>query len=209
MDSRGEVWKTCIVLTPTVGATLVAVSRIMDARHHPFDVIFGSLLGVACAVGAYRQYFPPLSEPWRKGRAYPIRTWGTISQGPPEPDRVRLVGGSEPRSDEEDPLERRDGVLAPTRKPTYVTTTRDSSPEDNPFAPIRPNNPYLRRMDTDVPSNYSESSSEGPAPGSGHPGIEMQPGYGAARIRKQSTTDSLEPQDRIPFPRETAYQSPT
>jgi hypothetical protein len=123
---------------------------------------------------------------------------------------VRLVGrGSEPRSDEEDPEARRDGVLAPTRKPTYRTTARDSSPEDNQFTPMQPNNPYLRRMDTDVPSNYSESSSEGQTPGGTHRGIEMQPGYGAARIRKQQTTDSLESRDHTPFPRETAYQPPT
>ena len=54
----------------------------MDARHHPFDVITGSLLGVLTAFCAYRQYFPPVSEPWRKGRAYPIRSWGTLPTGP-------------------------------------------------------------------------------------------------------------------------------
>lgn len=52
------------------------MSRIMDARHHPFDVLFGSLLGILCAWGAYRQYFPPVSHVWEKGRAYPIRSWG-------------------------------------------------------------------------------------------------------------------------------------
>ncbi|KAL9609186.1 MAG: hypothetical protein Q9167_006024 [Letrouitia subvulpina] len=52
----------------------------MDARHHPFDVISGSLLGIAVAWCAYRQYFPPLGESWRKGRAFPIRTWGTDPQ---------------------------------------------------------------------------------------------------------------------------------
>lgn len=79
-DNRGEVWKTFVVLVPTLGASLIAVSRIMDARHHPFDVISGSLLGIAVAWCAYRQYFPPLGESWRKGRAFPIRTWGTDSQ---------------------------------------------------------------------------------------------------------------------------------
>lgn len=75
-DNRGEVWKTFIVLLPTVGAALIAISRIMDARHHPFDVISGSLLGILVAWGSYRQYFPSLSESWKKGRAYPMRTWG-------------------------------------------------------------------------------------------------------------------------------------
>ena len=77
LDHRGEVWKTFVVLAPTLGAALIAISRIEDARHHPFDVITGSMLGAVCAFVAYRQYFPPLHEAWRKGRAYPIRSWGT------------------------------------------------------------------------------------------------------------------------------------
>ena len=76
------MWKNYVVLAPTLGAALIAVSRIMDARHHPFDVITGSLLGILTAFVAYRQYFPPISEPWRKGRAYPIRSWGTIPGAP-------------------------------------------------------------------------------------------------------------------------------
>ena len=54
----------------------------MDARHHPFDVISGSLIGILSAWGSYRQYFPPLSDFRAKGRAYPIRSWGTsLSKG--------------------------------------------------------------------------------------------------------------------------------
>jgi diacylglycerol diphosphate phosphatase / phosphatidate phosphatase len=64
----------------------------MDARHHPFDVLSGSLLGILCAWGAYRQYFPPVSETWRKGRAYPIRSWG---KEPRMPDHVALMGEDE------------------------------------------------------------------------------------------------------------------
>ena len=76
LDTKGEVWRLLIVTIPMIGAGLIAVSRIMDARHHPFDVISGSLLGILVAWVSYRQYFPPLSE-WRaKGRAYPIRSWG-------------------------------------------------------------------------------------------------------------------------------------
>ena len=90
MDNRGEVWKTFLVLLPTVAAALIAVSRIMDARHHPFDVISGSLLGILVAYGSYRQYFPSLSESWKKGRAYPMRSWGR------EPPRRRdSVGGDQ------------------------------------------------------------------------------------------------------------------
>ena len=82
LDHRGEVWKTFIVLVPTLGAALITVSRIEDARHHPFDVITGASLGTLCAYVAYRQYFPPLHEVWRKGRAYPIRSWGTTPLPP-------------------------------------------------------------------------------------------------------------------------------
>ena len=82
LDNRGEVWKAFVVLIPTLGAALIAVSRIMDARHHPFDVISGCLLGILTAFCSYRQYFPPVSEAWRKGRAYPIRSWATEPLGP-------------------------------------------------------------------------------------------------------------------------------
>ena len=60
----------------------------MDARHHPFDVLSGSAMGIGIAWASYRQYFPPLHETWRKGRAYPIRVWGQGPQGPPAMVRV-------------------------------------------------------------------------------------------------------------------------
>ena len=84
LDQRGEVWRIVIVLIPTLGASCIATSRIMDARHHPFDVLFGSTLGILVAWASYRQYFPPLSHSWLKGRAYPIRTWGKEIRMPPE-----------------------------------------------------------------------------------------------------------------------------
>ena len=61
-----------MILIPSLGAALVAGSRIMDARHHPFDVLSGSLLGILVAWASYRQYFPPLNDFKAKGRAYPI-----------------------------------------------------------------------------------------------------------------------------------------
>lgn len=70
------------MLIPTLGAALIAISRIEDARHHPFDAISGSLLGIVVAWYAYRQYFPPLSETWRKGRAYPIHSWASEPVAP-------------------------------------------------------------------------------------------------------------------------------
>ncbi|KAI0703635.1 phosphatidic acid phosphatase type 2/haloperoxidase [Cytidiella melzeri] len=54
-----KVW---LVLTPLVGATLVAVSRTMDYRHHWHDVLAGSALGLVLSYLTYRQYFPPLQS---------------------------------------------------------------------------------------------------------------------------------------------------
>lgn len=82
------MWKAFIVMIPTLAAALIAISRIMDARHHPFDVISGSALGMTVAWLAYRQYFPPISEPWKKGRAYPIRSWASGPRIPRSEERT-------------------------------------------------------------------------------------------------------------------------
>ncbi|KAL1959702.1 hypothetical protein VTO42DRAFT_1288 [Malbranchea cinnamomea] len=199
MDNRGEVWKTLIVMVPTLGASLIAASRIMDARHHPFDVLSGSLLGILCAWGSYRQYFPSLSEPWKKGRAYPIRTWGTISQPPQRSDRARLVQeDSHIQPDEED--YRGMAVTAPA--PPFAQRTRTGSTGENPFEPIQPN-PYLRRVGTEVPSNYSSSSSDL----TNSNAFEMQSRYGSRHTRRLHRTDSTEPLDSR-FAQDTSYRSP-
>ena len=51
-------WRILISLVPLLGAILIAVTRIMDARHHPFDVLSGSFLGIMTAILGWRQYFP-------------------------------------------------------------------------------------------------------------------------------------------------------
>lgn len=98
LDARGEVWKTVVFMAPTLGAGLIAISRIMDSRHHPFDVITGSLLGLLCGWAGYRQFFPQLSDYRAKGRAYPIRKWGSeptrLSQSTSS-DEVKLTGDAE------------------------------------------------------------------------------------------------------------------
>jgi hypothetical protein len=55
---------------------MIAISRLMDNRHHPFDVIFGSILGMLLAWMAYRQYFPSLSRA-ECGRPYSIAEFAT------------------------------------------------------------------------------------------------------------------------------------
>lgn len=42
-------------------------------------------MGILVAWASYRQYFPPLHETWRKGRAYPIRSWGLQPKIPHNP----------------------------------------------------------------------------------------------------------------------------
>lgn len=167
MDNRGETWKTLLVMVPILAATLVAVSRIMDARHHPFDVITGSLLGVVCAIVSYNQYFPPLSEAWRKGRAYPIRTWGSQ---PAHPVHGKLDSESEittplrnSEGDRLNPPDLRHGLASPN-----LPVTGTTGYGGNPYAPAA----YPRRShDHDPDGNWSSSEDDVAN------GYEMQQGY--------------------------------
>ncbi|KAL6960955.1 Phosphoric monoester hydrolase [Sarracenia purpurea var. burkii] len=58
-DCRGHVAKLCIVFLPLLVATLVAISRVDDYRHHWEDVFAGGLLGITVATFCYLQFFPP------------------------------------------------------------------------------------------------------------------------------------------------------
>ncbi len=57
-------------LAPVSGALLVAVSRVMDYRHNPSDVLAGSLLGLLCAWAFFRQQ---LGGPLARERAHVLR----------------------------------------------------------------------------------------------------------------------------------------
>jgi diacylglycerol diphosphate phosphatase/phosphatidate phosphatase len=140
-----------IVMFPCLGATLIAVSRIMDARHHPFDVITGSLLGILCATISYRQYFPSLAEPWKKGRGYPGgapygSTDSTAALTNPEEERFREHGNGS------------------SENPEPIPHPEAYQPSVNPFA----SNAYPRHHD----GNWSSSSEEDVTNG-----YEMQQGY--------------------------------
>ncbi|KAI9371016.1 phosphatidic acid phosphatase type 2/haloperoxidase [Aspergillus egyptiacus] len=165
MDNKGEVWKMFLVMLPNLGATLIAVSRIMDARHHPFDVITGSLLGILIASISYRQYFPSLSEPWKKGRAYPIRSWGTD----PDPADARSADYNYK------PTESTAALRDPETERMHehgLSSTADLPPhtEAYPAAP-RPyvSNPYARRPHEEAWTSSSEEDVTN--------GYEMQGGY--------------------------------
>ncbi|KIO28196.1 hypothetical protein M407DRAFT_243150 [Tulasnella calospora MUT 4182] len=62
-DLRGHAGKAWIAFVPLMGATLVAISRTMDYRHHPIDVFVGAVVGLVISHYSYRQYFPPLTHP--------------------------------------------------------------------------------------------------------------------------------------------------
>ncbi|GAA6040651.1 hypothetical protein JCM8097_008087 [Rhodosporidiobolus ruineniae] len=59
-DRRGHTFKAWIAIVPPIGATLIAVSRTMDYRHHATDVIAGSILGAVIALLTYHLYYPSL-----------------------------------------------------------------------------------------------------------------------------------------------------
>ncbi|PPQ81213.1 hypothetical protein CVT25_015737 [Psilocybe cyanescens] len=61
-DNRGHASKAWLALSPFMAASLVAISRTMDYRHHWQDVLVGSLVGTLFAFFTYRQYYPPLSS---------------------------------------------------------------------------------------------------------------------------------------------------
>jgi hypothetical protein len=62
-DQRGHTIKAWITIIPLTGAALIALTRVTDYRHHPTDIIAGSLLGLALAWFSYRLYYPPLDHP--------------------------------------------------------------------------------------------------------------------------------------------------
>ncbi|KAI1932206.1 hypothetical protein LOZ66_002197 [Ophidiomyces ophidiicola] len=193
MDSRGEVWKTFVVTTPALGAALVSATRVMDSRHHGIDIVSGSVLGVVCAWLAYRQYFPPISEAWRKGRAYPMRTWGAIPE-PPVYRETRRVDMED--DDEAKPMahdEEYQGVSSKGYSAQHQQT-EVAGPANNPFQPPRA---YDRGAQGQGQGNYSSSSGE-------TPGYEMQSGY---RGRHQAS----ESQEQLGTgrPADTSYHPPS
>lgn len=52
------IWRKLIALIPILLASLIALSRTQDYRHHFVDVLLGSALGFIIAHFTYRRYFP-------------------------------------------------------------------------------------------------------------------------------------------------------
>ena len=56
------IWRKWLAGLPLVGASLIALSRTEDYRHHFVDILVGSILGYAIAYFYYGRYFPDISS---------------------------------------------------------------------------------------------------------------------------------------------------
>ena len=142
----------------------------MDARHHPFDVISGSLLGMLVAWCAYRQYFPPVTESWHKGRAHPIRAWGT------EPKVPRRE--YQEMSRDHSPVE----LLRVSEQPRWDDPEHG---QGQPRRPPQPPNARSQNRATIYPPGNDDGSVDDP---SSHHSIDELPGH---MHRPESSSSSI------------------
>ncbi|KAA8913313.1 PAP2 domain-containing protein [Sphaerosporella brunnea] len=54
--------KCVFAALPSVGATLITISRTQDYRHDVYDVCSGTLIGMLCTWFCYRRYFRPVAS---------------------------------------------------------------------------------------------------------------------------------------------------
>ncbi|EAU34387.1 conserved hypothetical protein [Aspergillus terreus NIH2624] len=154
MDNRGEVWKTAIIVTPCIAATLIAVSRIMDARAPPV-----------------RRHHWLAS---RRCRKEPRVSDPDLGHGPDRPRPTRSLLGTRMTAPPLSVIRREERLDAPPLPQTNVPPTQHrlsrgptyTSATGNPYA----TDVYDHRMRHDD-GNWS-SSSEDVADG-----YEMQQGY--------------------------------
>lgn len=74
---RQQTALTCAAFcVPLVTATYISMTRIRDNWHHPSDVVAGAMVGVCCAVVAYRLWYPPV-------HAYSYGRYSSVHVGVP------------------------------------------------------------------------------------------------------------------------------
>lgn len=54
------LWRKFVAFLPLLIATLIALSRTMDYRHHFIDIILGGFIGFTIAYIIYRKFFPSI-----------------------------------------------------------------------------------------------------------------------------------------------------
>ncbi|CCK71001.1 bifunctional diacylglycerol diphosphate phosphatase/phosphatidate phosphatase KNAG_0F03400 [Huiozyma naganishii CBS 8797] len=56
------LWRKFVAAIPLLGASLIALSRTQDYRHHFVDILIGSIIGYISAYVFYRKNFPPIAN---------------------------------------------------------------------------------------------------------------------------------------------------
>ncbi|EDO18671.1 hypothetical protein Kpol_1055p26 [Vanderwaltozyma polyspora DSM 70294] len=59
---QASLWAKFVSVLPLVGASVIALSRTQDYRHHFVDVLIGSLVGFIFATYIYKKYFPSIDS---------------------------------------------------------------------------------------------------------------------------------------------------
>ncbi|KAF1837202.1 acid phosphatase/Vanadium-dependent haloperoxidase [Decorospora gaudefroyi] len=77
-NAAPPVYTLVLVLIPVCSAIYISSTRFTDFRHFPFDILFGTLIGVLCAYFSFRFYHLPISRGagWAWGPRSYERAWG-------------------------------------------------------------------------------------------------------------------------------------
>ncbi|KAF2743112.1 PAP2 domain-containing protein [Sporormia fimetaria CBS 119925] len=72
------VWTLILVLVPVGAAIYITSTRFTDFRHHGWDLIFGSLIGITTSWFSFRWYHLPITRGagWSWGPRSYMRSWG-------------------------------------------------------------------------------------------------------------------------------------
>ncbi|OJD14256.1 hypothetical protein AJ78_05385 [Emergomyces pasteurianus Ep9510] len=77
-SAAAPIYLLILACAPIAGAGYITATRWVNNRHHPFDIIFGSLLGILFGWLGFRWYHPPLTSSaagWAWGARSPERAF--------------------------------------------------------------------------------------------------------------------------------------